>query len=218
MKKQAVLFDLDGTLLDTLADLAASANRSLAALGLPTHPESAYRCFVGDGLQTLVERILPEGERQEAMIDKVAAAFLEDYAEHWRDKTRPYPGVEEMLSLLEQQGLRLAVLSNKPESFTRLCVRELLAGHDFFPVFGQKEGRPKKPDPAGALEVARELDLDPAAFLYLGDTATDMRTALAAGMTPVGALWGFRTREELLESGARHLLSRPTELVGLAAG
>ena len=215
MRYQAVLFDLDGTLLDTLADLAGSANRALRSLELPVHPEDRYRYFVGDGLMTLVERILPPKRRDADTARELARRFLEDYADNWHVRSRPYPGVEAMLADLAARGVTLAVLSNKPHDFTKLCVQELLGDHDFALVLGQRDGVPKKPDPAGALEAAERLGLDPADFLYLGDTATDMRTARAANMTAVGALWGFRDRDELVAAGADHLVARPGDLVDL---
>ena len=215
MSFKAVIFDLDGTLLDTLADLADSANRVLAAHRLPVHPVDAYRYFVGDGLETLVERILPEEKRTPETISLVASDFKEDYRLNWKVKSRIYPGIEEMLNGLQQAGLTLSVLSNKPHEFTRVCVQQLLPAWNFDPLLGARADVPKKPDPAGAVEIAARLQLDPAEILYLGDTATDMKTATAAGMYPVGALWGFRTAAELTESGAARLISRPQQFLEL---
>lgn len=218
MPYRAVLFDLDGTLLDTLEDIANAANRVLAAHGFPTHSVAAYRYFVGEGVRTLIQRILPAANRDEATVAACVRDYREDYTEHWNVKTRPYPGVPEMLDGLVARGVRLAVLSNKPDVSTRQCVRELLPRWKFDVVFGQREGLAHKPDPAGAHEVARLMKLAPADFLYLGDTATDMQTAVAAGMYPVGALWGFRTAEELTRTGAKRLIARPEELVPVATG
>ena len=215
MRYKAILFDLDGTLLDTLEDLATAANRALGTLGLPAHPTDAYRVFVGDGLRTLAERILPGDERSAAQVDALVAAFEREYSRTWNERTAPYAGVPEMLDRLTGGGYRLSVLSNKPDAFTRLCVEQLLPHWTFAPLYGQRPGVPKKPDPAAALAIAAELGLDPAEVLYLGDTATDMHTARAAGMVAVGVLWGFRTADELRAAGARHLITHPGELAPL---
>lgn len=215
MVYKAVLFDLDGTLLDTLEDIADSANRVLAEMGLPEHPLDSYRYFVGNGLMTLMERVVPADKRDQRTIASVAEAFRKDYGGNWHMKSRPYAGVHRMLQGLLEHDLELAVLSNKPQVFTVLCVERLLVGIPFHPVFGQREGVPRKPDPAGALEVARELGVDPEQFLYIGDTSTDMQTAKNAGMVAVGALWGFRTEEELRTNGADHLIATPVDLLEL---
>ena len=215
MHYKAILFDLDGTLLDTLEDLATAANRALGTLGLPAHPTDAYRVFVGDGLRTLAERILPGEQRSAAQLDALVAAFEREYSRTWNERTAPYAGVPEMLDRLTGDGYRMSVLSNKPDAFTRLCVEQLLPHWTFAPLYGQRPGVPKKPDPAAALAIAVELGLDPAEVLYLGDTATDMHTARAAGMAAVGVLWGFRTADELRAAGARHLITHPGELAPL---
>ena len=215
MRYKAILFDLDGTLLDTLEDLATAANRALGTLGLPAHPTDAYRVFVGDGLRTLAERILPGEQRSAAQVDALVAAFEREYSRTWNERTAPYAGVPEMLDRLTGDGYRMSVLSNKPDAFTRLCVEQLLPHWTFAPLYGQRPGVPKKPDPAAALAIAAELGLDPAEVLYLGDTATDMHTARAAGMEAVGVLWGFRTADELRAAGARHLITHPGELAPL---
>lgn len=216
MPYKAVLFDLDGTLLDTLNDLADAGNRVLAARSLPIHPVEAYRYFVGDGVATLVERILPPSHRTAGEIARNVEAFQQEYAGNWDAHSAPYAGIAEMLDALTAAGLRLAVLSNKPEAFTRLCVERLLPDWPFAPVFGQRAGVPKKPDPAGALAAARELRLAPQEVLYVGDTSIDMRTARAAGMDAVGVLWGFRDAEELRQAGAGMLISAPAELLPIA--
>lgn len=213
MSFKAVVFDLDGTLLDTLDDLADSANRVLAGCGFPVHPVAAYRYFVGDGLLILIERILPESKRTPAVIQRVAAEFKEDYSRNWHVQSRMYDGIDVMLDGLEQAGLQLAILSNKPHEFTCLCVEQMLPLWTFDPLLGARPDVAKKPDPAGAIEIATRLQLDPAEILYLGDTATDMKTAIGAGMYPVGALWGFRTAEELKQSGAARLIESPPQLL-----
>jgi phosphoglycolate phosphatase len=215
MAYKAVIFDLDGTLLDTLEDLADSANRVLRAQGLPDHPVDAYRYFVGDGLATLIRRITPEESRTDELLDRLFHAFKEDYGRNWHNKSRMYEGIDTMLDGLTRGGLRLSVLSNKPHEFTRVCVQRFLAGWTFDPVLGARPEVPRKPDPSGAIEIAGLMQLDPSEILYMGDTATDMKTAKGASMFAVGALWGFRTAEELTESGADRLIADPRELLEL---
>ncbi|MGD2269086.1 MAG: HAD family hydrolase [Desulfobacterales bacterium] len=215
MSYKAIIFDLDGTLLDTLEDLADSVNRVLAASGFPAHGLEAYRYFVGDGSAMLITRALPEEKRAADVIRNCLRAFLEDYGRNWKVKTKPYPGIPEMLDALTARRCKMAVLSNKPHDFTRHCVDDLLGNWPFEVVFGQREDVPPKPDPAGALQIAKQLNLGPAEFLYLGDSAVDMKTAVAASMFPVGATWGFRTAEELLKNGCKVLIDRPLEVLDL---
>ncbi|GAB4338642.1 MAG: HAD family hydrolase [Desulfobulbaceae bacterium] len=215
MHYKAIIFDLDGTLLDTLEDLAAAGNRVLADQGLPTHPLEAYRFFVGDGLAMLIRRILPAEMRSEERMRALADAFRKVYAAGWNVRTHPYEGVAELLDGLQERDVTMNVLSNKPHDFTEVCVREFFGGRPFAHVLGNREGVPRKPDPGGALAIAAALRLDPGEIVYLGDTATDMRTANAAGMFAVGALWGFRDVTELEESGAAMLAARPEEVLSL---
>ena len=215
MKYKAIIFDLDGTLLDTLDDLADAGNTVLTEAGLPVHSTDSYRYFVGDGLISLIQRILPEDMRGTDDVQRMALAFRDSYKKNWKAKTKPYAGIQDMLTGLHEQELSLNVLSNKPDDFTKVCVREFFGDNCFDHVLGKREGVPKKPDPTGALEIARKLAIQPAEILYLGDTATDMQTAVRAGMFPVGALWGFRPEKELKESGAKHLASQPKDVVTL---
>lgn len=213
MKGRAVLFDLDGTLLDTLADIADSMNAALAALGQPAHPVEAYRFFVGDGVEALVRRSAPAHSQDEAFVRRAVGLLRDEYGRRWDRKTRPYPGVPELLAALAGRGVPMAVLSNKPDDFTRMAVERFLPGTPFSAVRGMRPGGPKKPDPSAALDIARGIAVPPAEFVYVGDTDTDMRTARAAGMRPVGALWGFRPEEELRAHGAHGFVSEPRELL-----
>jgi phosphoglycolate phosphatase len=214
-RHKCVLFDLDGTLVDSLADLADSMNRVLIRQGFAAHPAQAYRYFVGDGIIKLVQRALPAEAQQEDVIQDCAQKMRQEYALHWADTTRPYPGIAELLDTLAGRGIEMAILSNKPDELTQKVVRTLLPQWDFAAVAGARETIPRKPDPVGALRIAKLLRRNPADFLYLGDTNTDMQTARAAGMFAIGALWGFRTAEELKENGAQALLSVPIELCPL---
>ncbi len=213
MRFDAVLFDLDGTLLDTLEDIADSTNAALRAQGFPEHPLAAYRYFIGDGVENLVRRALPPERLEAATLARSAELMRREYSARWADKTRPFPGVPELLDALTARGLPMAVLSNKPDDFTRLCVQRLLPRWRFEVVLGADAGMPKKPDPAAALQIAAQWNLSPSRIVYLGDTNTDMQTAVAAGMYAVGALWGFRTAAELTASGAQVLLEKPMELL-----
>jgi phosphoglycolate phosphatase len=213
MKYRAVLFDLDGTLLDTLADIAISADAVLVRFGFPAHGTHAYRRFVGEGLQMLFTRALPPGKAEAGLLAECGAAFREVYEQNWNRFTAPYEGIEELLDALEARSLKMAVLSNKPDRFTRLCVKEYFPGGSFQAVLGQRDGHPRKPDPAAAGEIARLLDVPPAEFVYVGDTPTDVETAQGAGMLPVGVRWGFRPAEELVAAGAKAILERPIQLV-----
>ncbi|MSR65081.1 MAG: HAD family hydrolase [Verrucomicrobiae bacterium] len=214
-KIRAVLFDLDGTLADTLADLANATNQALAQLGCPTHPVEAYRCFVGDGAHNLLLRVLPPGQRDR--VEEGVRLMREYYEAHCFDLTRLYPGVSELVAALQKRACPLAVLSNKPHDFTKRVVAHYFQTSPFAIVKGQLPDIPLKPDPTAALRIANELGVPPGEWLYLGDTNTDMRTARAAGMRAVGVLWGFRGREELLESGAEALVARPDEILHLVA-
>ena len=210
-----VIFDLDGTLLDTLEDLADSVNTVLAERGWPPHAVDAYRYFVGDGAATLMHRVLPVDRRTPEEESLCLGRFRAVYAQKWNIKTRPYPGIVEMLAALAAGEVRMAVLSNKPHDATEQCVLELLKGIRFDVIQGQDAMIPKKPAPDGALRIARTFGVEPRDILYLGDTATDMQTAVHAGMIPIGALWGFRTAQELQEHGARRLIRHPGELLPL---
>lgn len=215
MPYKAILFDLDGTLLDTIEDLADSMNAALARLGAPQYPVPAYKHFVGDGVIELCRRTLPDDRRDEASLKQAAQMMRAEYTHRWAAKTRPYDGIPELLDALSARGLTTTVLSNKPTDFTRLCVQEFLSKWTFAAVQGLDEAVKKKPDPSGALAIARQLGIAPADFLYLGDTDTDMKTAVAAGMFPVGALWGFREADELTANGAKVLVAKPADVLRL---
>lgn len=217
MTRHAAMFDLDGTLLNTVEDLADAMNQALSANGLPTHPDyEDHKHFVGDGVAMYVRRVLPPARRGDpGLVARVTTDYRAAYAAGWRNKTRPYDGVSEMLSELGRRGVRLAILSNKPQDTTEATAQAFLPADGFEEVRGAREGVPLKPDPAAALAIAAEMGLRPAEFVYVGDTATDMRTARAAGMCAVGALWGFRDADELRGAGAERLIERPAQLLEL---
>jgi len=211
MPQKAIIFDLDGTLLDTLEDLADATNTVLSRRDLPPHPVNAYRRFVGSGARELIRRALPPDQRTDAIIRECHRDFMEVYACNWNTKTRPYPGIPELLDRLAERKIKTAILSNKPHNITVKTVETLLAPWHFEIVLGQRDGIPRKPDPAGALEIAHKFGKSPAEVLFLGDSDVDMRTSANAGMFAVGATWGFRSEEELLGAGAQALAKRPQE-------
>lgn len=212
MKYTTAIFDLDGTLLDTIADLAEASNNVLREFGFPEHPEKAYNHFVGDGLKTLMMRITPE-ETTADDIDKCCESFMEKYGQCWDKNSKPYKGIPEMIDKLKRRGMKCAVLSNKPHAFTKVFVQRFFAPETFDAVYGQREGVPKKPDPSGAIEIMNELSAAPEECIYVGDTSTDMQTGKSGGMLTIGVLWGFRGREELEENNADIIVQTPLEIV-----
>lgn len=212
---QAVLFDFDGTLLDTLEDLASAANRVLARHGHPIHDIDAYRWFIGDGSAKLIERALPEDQRVPDTIHDCLQELLADYNKNWDHATRLYDGISEVLATLPARNIAMAVVTNKPHIHTGIMIEHYFHDIPFGSVWSQREGIPKKPDPYMALQAAAELKIDPDRCIFLGDSGVDMLTARSAGMLAVGAAWGFRPREELLDAGAHHVIDHPLALLDL---
>jgi phosphoglycolate phosphatase len=214
MNYKGVIFDLDGTLLDTIEDITSALNTVMSRHGFKQFSIEEAKKMVGDGMRELMVRAKPELTGQPELIDALVNEFRQEYASVWREHSRPYPGIPELLTELNEKGLKLAVLSNKAHPFTEIMVKELLPV-PFQAVHGSQPGIPLKPDPAPARLVLQELNLRPDEVLYVGDTAVDMKTALAAGLIPVGVLWGFREARELLDNGARALLLKPADLLPL---
>lgn len=215
--QQAVIFDLDGTLLDTLNDLATSGNEVLSNRGLPTHSTDDYRTFIGNGMSNLVQRIFPEdvrpadGPETEVALSEYRAA----YDRHWRDTTCLFPGIKELLDHLTGEGIPIGVLSNKAHDFTIKCVDAFLSDWKWDIVLGSRDGIPQKPDPAAAHEAAETLGVQLGNCFFIGDSDVDMFTAVNAGMQPVGVAWGFRSVSELTAAGAKVIIDQPMDLVTL---
>lgn len=188
-------------------------NKALSDFGFPVHDTEFYKETVGDGLPKLVERVLPEAHRDENTIDQCIREMEAEYQRRWNRKTKPYEGIPEILATLSERGIQMSVVSNKLETYTKLAVDFYFPQFPFVYVLGASPAHPRKPDPACALLIAKGLKIEPGQFVFLGDTNTDMRTAVSAGMFPVGALWGFRSKNELEESGAEAVISHPLELL-----
>lgn len=208
---KTIIFDLDGTLLNTLDDLAGSANYTMEKMGYPTHPVDSYRYFVGNGVPKLLERCLPEDKRTEENILTARKIFSDYYNIHFADKTKPYDGIAELLKQLKESGVKMAVASNKSDEFTVSLVKRFF-GNSFNMVQGGKADVPKKPAPDIVYGIMDRLGAVPENTYFAGDSNVDMFTAKNAGITAIGCLWGFRTKEELLEGGADFLAESPVDI------
>jgi phosphoglycolate phosphatase len=213
MPIRGVIFDLDGTLVDTLGDIADSVNHVLESLALPSHPIEAYRFMVGNGSRMLITRAL--GPERQHLFETVLKQQQDYYPRHMCDHSVPYRGIVEMLGELQARSIKRAVLSNKPHEHTRQMVEKLFGMGLFDAVIGQRSEIPLKPDPASALEIAKMLGLEPSQLAMVGDTAMDMQTGRRAGMTAVGVTWGFRERGELIDNGGEHIIDEPRQLIEL---
>jgi len=214
MRYEAVIFDLDGTLINSIDDLADSCNSMLIAYDLPTHEVEAYKYFVGNGIGKLVERALPpEKAADKDFYEKALSKFKELYNGQVLNKTRAYSGIRETLLKLIEKDVPMAVCTNKPMDAAKTIISILFEPDTFQVVMGDRPGYPRKPDPFTCLEICREIGVEPEKVVYLGDSGVDMQTAVSAGFLPVGARWGFREDDELLENGAELLLDKPTDLL-----
>ena len=206
-----LIFDLDGTLVDSLTGIAASLNRTLVAHGLPGHSDAAIRSFVGNGINTLVLRAAPAAVNP-TLHTSIVSLFKKDYELSWTQGTRTYPGIPGMLEELQRSGWRLAVLSNKTHAFTVEMVRTMFPSIHFSMVLGQQENRPQKPQPDGAVQIAADLGVAVANCVIIGDSTIDLETAANAGMRAIAVAWGYHDRQRLLETGAAHIIDDPAEL------
>ena len=211
---KAVLFDLDGTLADSLIDLADGVNHAIASKGFPTHEVEAFKYFVGDGSTKMIERALPESNRDAATINEIKDIFLPYYAIHYADNTYAYKGMPELVNTLKSQGFIVAVVTNKEQHMANEVVKSLY-GDVFDLIFGKRDGIPAKPDPTAALMAMEELGVTPEECVFIGDSGMDVATAVNSGAVPVGELWGFRKEDELLANGAKYIINKPHELLDI---
>jgi phosphoglycolate phosphatase len=214
MPLRAIIFDLDGTLINSLADLAEAVNRMLDDHGYPRRDVSLFPEFIGDGMRRLVQRALPAAVVDAAVVDACVCDYQQHYESLWHEQTVPYPGIIEVLAELRRRGVPLGVLSNKPQHFTELCCAHFFPGC-FDLVLGARESVPRKPHPAAASEIAMRFALPLEACAYVGDSGIDMEFAKRAGLHGIGVRWGFRSEAELLAHGALGLISQPAELLAL---
>jgi phosphoglycolate phosphatase len=215
VKFRCVIFDLDGTLANTLGDIALSMNAALAFYGFPALSEEAYAFIVGRGIRSLAESALPENARDGKTAELVAEKALERYAENPVVHSKPYPEITELLYSLKNLKMKTAVLSNKPARITKLVVERLFSPDCFDIVQGEIPGVARKPDPSAAWDIMVSLGVTPRETIFLGDSETDMKTAKAAECSPLGAGWGFRGRAALVEAGAARIIDRPLEMLEL---
>ena len=210
--KKLVIFDLDGTLLDTIADLATATNHALAQLGYPTHDMETIRTFVGNGVNKLLERALPDEEKTEENVMRMRTHFVPYYDAHNADLSRPYPGIVSLLKELQAKGLMIAVASNKYQEATVKLVKHYFPTIDFVEILGQREGINVKPDPTIVFDILKKANVSPEETLYVGDSGVDMQTAINAGVDAVGVTWGFRPRAELENFRPMGLIDKAEEL------
>ncbi|WP_446899034.1 HAD family hydrolase [Clostridium sp. LBM24168] len=215
MNYSGIIFDLDGTLLNTLDDLANSMNIVLKKHGFPIHDTKKYNYFIGNGMEKLVRRTLPKEIINEEMVKLCLSQLKDEYNKKWHESTKPYDKIEELLDKLVSEGIQMSVLSNKPDQFTKIMIDKFFGLNRFNIVLGSRDGVPNKPDPHSAVEISSLSKITPSKYLYLGDTGVDMETANSAGMYAVGATWGFRSSDELLKNGAKLLINNPIELMKL---
>jgi phosphoglycolate phosphatase len=211
--KELAIFDLDGTLIDSIGDLADAMNAVLRGLGHPTHSRQSYQYFVGDGIEMLVRRALPPEVVDGTDIPEVVSAMRQEYSGRWLATTRPFPGIPELLVHLRSRGIRAAVLSNKPDFATKAIVDELFEEEAFDLIRGALDNVPLKPDPTAALEIISEFGVEAERSVFVGDTSIDIKTGRNAGMRTIGVTWGFRGADELLEAGADHIIDHPPQLL-----
>ena len=211
--KKLVIFDLDGTLLDTIADLAAAANYALQQLGYPTHPVDTIRTYVGNGINKLLERSLPEAERNEEKVMQMRSHFVPYYDKHNADLSRPYPGIVALLEELQHRGVMIAVASNKYQAATAELVKHYFPTIDFIEVLGQREGIAVKPDPTIVFDILKKAEVQPEEVLYVGDSGVDMQTAINSGVDAVGVAWGFRPKAELESFCPKGIIDKAEELL-----
>ncbi|MBR5236304.1 MAG: HAD family hydrolase [Clostridia bacterium] len=212
---KGVIFDLDGTILNTIDDLVAAMNRMLVSFGYPPREDMDFqKQAIGYGARNYVKKCMPASEQEnDAQIDKCLAAYYEDYRANSSVKTKPYEDINAVLTFLKSHRIKIGVLSNKPDGATKALVKKWFGAYDFDCVYGERENVPPKPHKGAPLSIAKEMGLTPSEIAFVGDSEVDMQTGVAAGMIPLGVLWGFRTKEQLLSGGAQFLAVTPKDLI-----
>ena len=217
--KKLVIFDLDGTLLNTYEDIAAATNYALTQYGYPTHPTHVIKSFVGNGINKLFERALPEGHKSQEIVLKIREAFIPYYNVHGADFTMPFEGIVELLYTLQRLGVKMAVASNKYEQATKALVETYFPEIEWCAVFGQRDGMPTKPDPTIVEEILAVAGMaDKSEVLYVGDSGVDMQTAINAGIEAIGVTWGCRSREELESFAPKAVVDSTEEIFDAIRG
>lgn len=211
--KKLVIFDLDGTLVNSVADLGNACNHALQDMGYPTHSPGAYNMMVGNGISRLIERSLPEDCRRQRVIEAMRTRFMEYYDEHLWDETKPYPGIEDLLDDLKRRDIRMAVASNKYQSATERIVRHFFPGIDWAAICGHREMMPLKPDPSVIFSILAECPTPKAETVLVGDSGVDMETGYRACIDRVAVTWGFRSRSELVASHPDVIVNTPAEIL-----
>jgi phosphoglycolate phosphatase len=214
MTYKAVIFDLDGTLVNSIEDIADAMNTVLQSYHYPIHSYKTYKSFVGSGIKSLVIKALPKNQQTEAQINSCFDAMMAVYSKQCTIKTKPYDGIIDLLEQLKSRQLKLSVLSNKADALTKKITLALFPNY-FEPILGLKLEAHKKPNPMVALEICKALHVQPEEAIYVGDTSIDIQTANNANMLAVGVSWGFRDKKELIEAGAKHVLNHPLDLIAL---
>ncbi|MBE9469514.1 MAG: HAD family hydrolase [Bacteroidetes bacterium] len=215
MKFKGVIFDLDGTLVNSLEDLADSMNIVLEKLGFPTHELKAYKHLTGKGIKNLVRDALPDSNKNEKFINECFDSFIEVYRNNCINKTKPYVGIVELLNEFSSRNIKISVFSNKADELTKKIILNLFPKIKFSEIMGLTEEKYRKPSPRTALLISKKTGIKPEEMIYVGDTDIDMQTANNAEMYAVGVLWGFRTKEELIANGAKHVINNPLDLVDI---
>ena len=211
---KAVLFDLDGTLANSLIDLAAATNYAIAEFGFPPRQTEEFKYFAGDGMPKMIERALPEGQKSAETVSKILPVFLDYYGEHYCDNTAAYQGMPELIDQLKSMNIKVSVVTNKNQLMAEKVVNKLY-GDRFDSILGKQAGIPPKPDPTAALMAMDKLGVKPAQCIFLGDSRMDVLTGANSGAYPVGVLWGFRKMDELVSAGAKEIISKPEELLAI---
>ena len=212
MKFKGIIFDLDGTLVDSLHDISDAMNTVLESLNYPTHTYDTYQYFIGSGLRNLVSKALPSSNNKEEQIEICFEMMIQEYRKICTSKTKPYEGILELLDNLTSQNIKLAVFSNKADELTKKIASEIFPNH-FDAAVGLSTEELKKPNPFEAIEISKKWNLKPEEILFVGDSDIDMKTAVNANMFPVGVSWGYRTEEELKSSGAKLVINNASELI-----